>query len=747
MDVIASKGGTSASYSKEKFRGFAKIINGTKSSTMMRARRSVIRVHPGNTRDSVILDAESANSVSKISYFCQQIVYQLKESIMKETAEEEDAALRKSMRIFKKYGYCYTRDFKKDGLTKPKILIEIIHEELQKKYPDVDFDCFRCLIHQSVELDTDIPGLGKKGDCLSPKRGHSLGMGNELTTLIQVIISRMVQKVLIVDKKISVDTWNDDFRCHGDLEDLKAYRVIDLKIIKDLDYPLSSEKTRILDGATVFLEEYSFTEEDVNYSKHNRAVCNLVNILFARNIVEAKTYSRAIYESMEDLFISNPKVSEFYMNIIGLWGYEFHKAEFILPERFGGWYTCKYMFLNETFNLRSFEEVDPKILVKLARAEEVDVSLKYKRTYAFNKYSDRHLEDKRPLTEIERVFAPHGDILLSNFKSIAGQTEKGLTRSRLADLFFDVLAKERNKVYKSNIPEISRSDIMKSIISKDVFTSYAIPKAYCMLTNQFTEDETYNALKFRSTGIVEDMKIEWKYLDNQELTILEKCRLISRSRLIKSPGGVLYMTILPDKKVIDRKVLKYYPDYRFSFLYYREEYGAIPSKIYLDLPDKFDALKLTEQEFDLFTELQDNYPTFLDLESSKNLDRFIQHYNMEFHDIIELFKSLKRMEEVRDGNERLRIVIKHTLEVDNLIELLVTEPKEEYSVNDIDMDELENIEIIQLDYDEFLDEESIVDENALASEEIEFVYEYHDTGPWDPEDSDAEYEEDDIYCL
>lgn len=225
-------------------------------------------------------------------------------------------------------------------------------------------------------MDNDIDRNLKKGIKISPERGHSLGMGNELTTLVQVIISRMVRKNVLFEKKVSIDIWNDDFRCHGTLEDVVAYREIDLKIINDLDYPLSEEKTRILDGATVFLEEYNFADKEIQYLKENRKVCNLVEMAFARNIYEAKEFSRSIYETLEGFFIDNKKASELYMKIICDWGYEFHKNELILPARLGGWFTCRYCYLDETFNLRSFNECDLKLLTKLARAEEAEVNMK-----------------------------------------------------------------------------------------------------------------------------------------------------------------------------------------------------------------------------------------------------------------------------------------------------------------------------------------------------------------------------------
>jgi hypothetical protein len=695
----------------------------------MQCRRSVIRVHPGNVRDSVVLDAKSANSVSKISYFCQQIIYQLEESIMKATAPEEEYALRKSMRIFKKYEYTYTRDFKKDGLSKPKILIHIIKQELERKYPDLDFSCFLVLIHQNIELDTDIPGIGKKGDLVYPKRGHSLGMGNELTTLVQCIISRIVKNSLQLENKISVDVWNDDFRCHGCLEDVRSYRNRDLQVVKDLDYPLSGEKTRILYGATVFLEEYSFIDEiKADYSKDNRKICLLANILFARNIYEAKEYSRAVYEDLSDLFIRNSEVSKIYMEIITLWGYEFNKAELILPARLGGWYTCKYMFLDETFNLRAFNELDLSLLTKLARAEEASVNLNYKKTYAFSKYSNRQLVDRRTLTDIERLIAPHGDILLSNFKSIASMTEQGLIRSRISDLYFDLLLRERSKVYNSKIIELGRGQLIQSIISYDRFKSYAIPEAFIKGTNSFFEDYTYTSFSVNFGGLLKDIQLEWKYLDDQELTLIEKCRLISKSRLIKYTGGLGCEAITPFDDAVDRKVLKYHNNYMHEFLYYVYEYGYIPERIYLELPDKFDQFNLSESEFDTLTQLQNYYPKLLDHESSFNLDRFRRYHNLEIQEMIKLYKKLdvilKRLDKASSNK---RLIVKKTFDIEDLFHIVAEEPKEYSKETDDNSDraEVNDIEIEILPNDE-ISSSSEEFSRLQDDEHLEFVYDVSD---------------------
>jgi hypothetical protein len=387
------------------------------------------------------------------------------------------------------------------------------------------------------------------------------------------------------------------------------------------------------------------------------------------------------------------------------------------------------MFLDETFNLESFNELDPITLDKLARVEEVEVSMKYKRTYAFDKYSKRQLHDNRTLNKIERIIAPHGDILLSNMKSIAEMTEQGLVRTRLADLYYDLSWKERKKEYKKKCPEISKSQIIQNIISKDIFTSYAIPESYMKETNSFIEDYTFTTFTVHWTGLLNDLKIEWKYLDKQDMTIIEKCRLIAKSRLCKYTGGLGCEAIIPLDGVVDRKVLKYYNDYIYSFLYYVQEYGYIPEKIYLELPDKFETFNLSEEEFDTITKLQNFYPRDLDHESSKNLDYFLRHHEVNIDDTISLYKKLTNiLLELREL-KNYRLFIQKTTEIDELFMIVATEPKE-YSEETNDISDFEREEIskqIKIIADQKIDvnleEIEILDENCS---DLEFIYDVND---------------------
>jgi hypothetical protein len=120
------------------------------------------------------------------------------------------------------------------------------------------------------------------------------------------------------------------------------------------------------------------------------------------------------------------------------------------------------------------------------------------------------------------------------------------------------MLKERSRVYNSKIDEIGRNHLIQTIISHDKFKTYAIPEIFMKGTNSFYEDYTYTSFAVHFGGLLKDIELEWKFLDSQELTIIEKCRLISKSRLIKYGGGLGSATITPIDDLIDRKILKYH---------------------------------------------------------------------------------------------------------------------------------------------------------------------------------------------
>jgi hypothetical protein len=307
-------------------------------------------------------------------------------------------------------------------------------------------------------------------------------------------------------------------------------------------------------------------------------------------------------------------------------------------------------------------------------------------------------------------------------------TEQGLSRSRLADLYYDLMHKERNKIFNTKVDEIGKSQLIQSIITHDKLTSYAIPAIYMKGTNSFYEDYTYTSFAVHSDGLLADIRLEWKFLDDQYLTLVEKCRLISKSRLVKYNGGTGQAAVTPYENAIDRRVLKYHSNYHYEFLYYVQEYGFIPQQIYLDLPDKFSEFKLTDEEFDTLTQLQNYYPNKLDYESSVNLDKFLRHHNADISTTINLYKKLHDILDEISELKNTKLAIQRTFDIDSLFDIISTEPKDEYSAdnNDIlyDKQKLNIEEQIRPITDWQVDDRS---EFSLPQEEdLEFVYEYND---------------------
>jgi hypothetical protein len=102
------------------------------------------------------------------------------------------------------------RDIRKEGLTKPRILLKIMLEELKFRYPDLKaFECPEFWDSYIV-------------DGVTPPRGHGLGMANALTTLMQIAIAQ--QAIEHSDQAINPTEcdfafYNDDFIASFDSEE------------------------------------------------------------------------------------------------------------------------------------------------------------------------------------------------------------------------------------------------------------------------------------------------------------------------------------------------------------------------------------------------------------------------------------------------------------------------------------------------------------------------------------------------
>jgi len=142
------------------------------------------------------------------------------------------------------------RDFKKEGMTKPRQLLRDCLEVLKKRYPN-------CEAFEYPDFYDEFP-VEKDGKVYYPCRGHGLGMANSLTTLIQIIVQYMVYEEVESEIQLNFITHNDDIviRIDGDESDLEEYWSADSNVTESLGMIRNNKKSFWSKTGFVFIERY-----------------------------------------------------------------------------------------------------------------------------------------------------------------------------------------------------------------------------------------------------------------------------------------------------------------------------------------------------------------------------------------------------------------------------------------------------------------------------------------------------------
>jgi hypothetical protein len=286
--------------------------------------RCIIPKCPGDTRDAVILQLPSSN---KVAWIDRQLMEMLSEMSMHIHLRSNKEIHRRISKVGRKYSYFVHRDLKKEGLTKPRNLIKIMLEELNRKFPDCDafkdtsfYDDFSMIIdHKKVDT----------------KRGHGLGMANCLTTLMNITIYIMSHNVdrddfTPIQGKATSLSLNDDFVAAFESED-DSWAYVDREeyVMKSLSLIAQPDKSFVSHGKFVIAEEYwprSLSKKDSFKRGEVLSAFSCVNIAHAKDLVNSYISVDTIdyWESYKE-------------KIVSFWGYEFFPQEYSYPYSFGGW--------------------------------------------------------------------------------------------------------------------------------------------------------------------------------------------------------------------------------------------------------------------------------------------------------------------------------------------------------------------------------------------------------------------------
>jgi len=182
----------------------------------------------------------------------------------------------------------YCRDFRKEGLTKPRILLRIMLEELSKTFPHEEvftrnigfFDHWNLVDEDKVPIP----------NC----RGHGLGMAVQLTTLMQIVI-----EIMCIGRNAPRPYWsgyvNDDAALiFEDCDEANTYAAIDRSVCKDLSLDFKEKGSFIAQKGVVLCEQYAVFQAEHFNARPSFAIASVGILRKAINASHARSLANAL---------------------------------------------------------------------------------------------------------------------------------------------------------------------------------------------------------------------------------------------------------------------------------------------------------------------------------------------------------------------------------------------------------------------------------------------------------------------
>jgi len=346
---------------KKNFHYLAKHKHLTFNKKRKAGRRTFVTTAPGDGRDAIINEVEDLNTIQYIEY---QLDILLQSSYFRDFLVERNDEVfnKKYLQFIEDNNFFLMRDIKKEGLTKPKILLKIMLEELHNRYPEC----------KAFSFTNFYDGPWYEND--TSARGHGLGMANNLTTLMQIVCFSMLIELTAesgLDIKYDMICHNDDIiigvKCsHEDLDDAIN---LDCSVLESLGILISRDKSFTSPYGGVICERYA--DRIDGFHKKQSYINREKLILFTCcNVTHMKSMLSSFYSKFEfDINLGE---------LISYFGYEFHPDEFDMPISIGGWRRSKS--LRCSFDLKYMQENFSKRRGKIYLASKANkLSVKYKR--------------------------------------------------------------------------------------------------------------------------------------------------------------------------------------------------------------------------------------------------------------------------------------------------------------------------------------------------------------------------------
>jgi hypothetical protein len=333
---------------------------------------------PGDTRYSITLSVPHSNSVKLIE---QQVAKVAEEVSFSNYQKDTDKYMRTYRKFAKTYSHFYCRDIKKDGLTKNRRLIQIVLEEIDRKYPGLPCMRYKSIYDSFSFRDTPT------GIVYHPPRGIGLGMSSAITTIIQstlfrLSLNRMIDDDWMGEHPLDALFYHDDSVFGStDLDTLRHFIHFDEATLLDYGCIPNLSKSFISDFF-VLCENYSEPSLD---RKEAYQLTLMRQVFSCVNITHAKLTFLNLSRWVEE-----DHLYRYVKDLVNFFGHEFFPDEYMLPSLLGGWVPAR--FGNLELGLFSFEGP----VTRLIQAA----------SYASAPYMPSIFKDKRRYSPKEKYFSP-----------------------------------------------------------------------------------------------------------------------------------------------------------------------------------------------------------------------------------------------------------------------------------------------------------------------------------------------------
>lgn len=327
-------------------------------------KRVLITTGPGQGRDAIINKVCDLNTIQLIN---ENVRNFLKKNFLKfQLTGTSEQNKRRFFRKCNKSQHFICRDIRKEGITKPKYLLKIVLSALNKRYPKV----------QAFKYTEFFSGPWYEGD--KSERGHGLGMANELTTLIQIILFFLTNRVIGEESEYvsssSALYLNDDaiVFVDGTTDDVETFIDYDFFVCERLGILVQKDKSFYSSECAIFCEMYYARGKPFVNDKESYILRESNIISKCSNILEAKFYLGNMKGSLDEI---ENLLKKAYLNL----GHEFSRDEIDWPITFGG---CRPFKLRGTdFSLKYLESTPDFSLMWKAY-----VANQFKRLFRWKKY-------------------------------------------------------------------------------------------------------------------------------------------------------------------------------------------------------------------------------------------------------------------------------------------------------------------------------------------------------------------------